>query len=111
KLNSFNNIEKALEYIKESNSMKLKGIALAVLGYDFLSFDSIQLQTILKEMALKEPEKINSVVESQNYQNRLTAGQAFASEVVKCNPTNTAVVWADNGGIIVHVAKGENPIE
>jgi len=111
KLENYDNIEKALDYIKESDDTKIKGIALAVLGIEYLGYSSVQLKMLLKEKALKEPLYVIGSFEAEDYQNRYLVGLSYASGVIKSNATHTAVVWSDNDGEIIRVAKGENPID
>ncbi len=111
KLKTYDDIEKALDYVRKSDDVQVKATALAVLGFENFSYPIATLKTMLKEKALKEPSKIILEVESPNYQNKYLTGLAYASGIVKNNPTSTAVVWADSNGVIVSVAKGENPID
>lgn len=111
KLAQYEKVEKALGLIKESDEIKVQAIAMAVLGLNAFSKTPSQSMADLKQKAIETPEDIIAAMEAPNYENKYLAGLAFASGVIKNNPTNTAVVWEDNGGVILHVATGENGID
>lgn len=111
KLTEYEKKEKALEYIKESNEVKFKALALAYLGYDYFGKDYSTLSAKLKEMAFESPDKILSERESGHFENKYISALAFCSEVVKSNSSYTSIVWTEGEGKILEIAQGENAIE
>jgi len=111
KLEKYNNIEKALACIKESDEQKSKAIGLAILGFEYLSFSTTQVKMLLRERATEDPLFIISRFESDDYKNRYFSCLAYSTGVIRSNSANNLVVWSDNGGKIVRFAKGENPID
>jgi len=64
KLQKYQNIEKALAYIKENNDIKSKAIGLSVLGFEYLSYSDVQVKTLLHEKATENPKFIIRAFES-----------------------------------------------
>lgn len=111
KLSGYEKVEKALDLIKGSDEILVKGTAIAVLGYSYYGAEDEVCVAALKEKAFNNPEVIINTMTAPDYQSRYIASVAFIKGILKNNITNTAVVWGDNEGIIIHVAKGENGID
>lgn len=110
-LAEFENVEKALELIKESDENKLKAIAMTVFGLNSFYKSYTQCAAELKAKAIKDPKVVIEALEATNYEHKYVAGLAFVSEIIKLNPTHTAIVWAKDEGVILHVAQGENGLD
>lgn len=110
-LAEFENVEKALELIKESDEIKIKAIAMAVFGLSSFYKTYTQCAAELKAKAIKDPKVIIDAMTAPNYETKFVAGLALVSEVIKINPTHTAIVWKDNDGVILHIAQGENGLD
>jgi hypothetical protein len=110
-LAEFENVEKALELIKESDENKLKAIAMTVFGLNSFYKSNVQCAAELKAKAIKDPKVIIEALEATNYETKYVAGLAFVSEIIKLNPTHTAIVWSQDDGVILHVAQGENGLD
>lgn len=108
KLSQYEKVEKALELIKESDDIKIKAIALAILDLGYFYKTSTECLADLKSKAFNQPDLVIAEMEADDYQNKYVSALAFASGIIKNNMTNTAVVWSDNDGVIIHVAQGEN---
>lgn len=112
KLSQFDKVEKALDYIKDADEMKVKANAIAVFGLHAFAKSTKECSAELKEKAIKNPDVIIRAFEADNYQVRFLASLAFCKGIIKNNLTSTAVVWNDEKeGTIVHVATGENGID
>lgn len=111
KLSGFDNIEKALELIKESDEIKVKAISMAIFGLSSFGKSYTQCASELKAVAIKTPNVIIDAMSAENYETKYVAGLAFVSGIIKLNPTHTAIVWSDNDGLILHVAQGENGLD
>lgn len=107
----FDNVEKALELIKESDENKVKATAMAVFGLNHFYKSFTQCAAELKSKAIKEPTVIIKAIEADDYETKYVAGLAFVSGIVTLNSTHTAVVWSDNDGVILHIAQGENGLD
>jgi hypothetical protein len=110
-LAQFENVEKALELIKESDEIKVKAISMAIFGLNSFYKTYTQCAAELKAKAIKDPYVIISAMEATNYETKFVAGLAFVSGIIKLNPTHTAITWSDNDGLILHVAQGENGLD
>ena len=110
-LAEFENVEKALELIKESDEIKIKAIAMAVFGLSSFYKTEYQCAAELKAKAIKDPKVIIDAMTAPNYETKFVAGLALVSYVIKINPTHTAIVWKDNDGVILHIAQGENGLD
>ena len=110
-LSEFENVEKALELIKESDELKVKAISMAIFGLSSFNKSYTQCAAELKAKAIKDPIVIIQAMEAPNYETKYVAGLAFVSGIIKLNPTHTAIVWDDNEGVILHVAQGENGLD
>lgn len=108
KLSSFVKVEQALELIKEAGADEVKATAVAVLGFNYFSKTNAECTADLKERAFKNPDDIITTMKASDYEARYISSVAFCENIIESNPTSTAIVWADNKGIIIHVAKGEN---
>ena len=111
-LAEYQNVEKALELIKESDELKVKAISMAVFGLQSFYKTYTQCAAELKAKAIREPLVIIQAMEATNYETKYVSGLAFVSNIIKLNPTHTAIVWADSSeGVILHVAQGENGLD
>ena len=110
-LSEFENVEKALELIKESDELKVKAISMAIFGLSSFNKSYTQCAAELKAKAIKDPIVIIQAMEAPNYETKYVAGLAFVSGIIKLNPTHTAIIWNDNEGVILHVAQGENGLD
>lgn len=111
KLKEFEDTEKALELIKKSDVFEIKACAMTVFGLASFYKTTEECSAELKANAIKSPSKILEAFNMPDFDNRFTAGLALASGIIKINPTHTAIVWADNDGLIAHIAQGENGLD
>jgi hypothetical protein len=110
-LMKFDDVEKALEYIKQSDEDKIKAIAMAIFGLTYFYKSNTQCSAELKAKAVSSPKEIIDTIEADTYETKFVAGLALVSGIVKINQTHTAIVWSDSEGVIVHVAQGENGLD
>jgi hypothetical protein len=111
-LTEFENVEKALELIKESDELKVQAISMAIFGLSSFNKSYTQCAAELKAKAIREPLVIIQAMEATNYETKYVSGLAFVSKIIKLNPTHTAIVWADSSeGVILHIAQGENGLD
>ena len=108
KLSKSEAIEKALDYIKESDGMKIRALGLAVLGMSSYGKSLITTKADLKEKAINKPQEVIKACEDPLFENKFVASMAICSGIVKTNSTMTAIIWADNNGRILNIATGED---
>jgi len=107
----FEKIEKALEKINETDSVKIKAMALAIYGIDAYGVSETAANAMLKKTAITEPEVILLKMEHANYEYQFLSAHAFFAGVVKENEHKNAVIWNDDTmGTILHLATGETGI-
>lgn len=107
---NFDKISEALTLVDESDDLKRKAMAVAILGFDYFDKDPSFIKADLKEKAVKEATKIIEAFNAPDYQSKFLVSLAYVNGIVKNNDTNTAVVWANGEGLIISVAVGDNPI-
>lgn len=107
----FEKIEKALEKINETDTVKIKAMALAIYGMDAYNISETAANAMLKKTAINEPDVILLKMEHSNYKFHFLSAHAFFANVVKENEHKTAVIWNDpTMGTILHLATGETGI-
>lgn len=111
KLLDFELREKALEVVNVSGDTKIQALALALIGKSAIDFSAKEALAELKTLAYEKPQSILDEIEKPNYEIKYLSGLAFLKGVVKENETQTAVVWADNGNVILKLAVGESGID
>jgi putative ubiquitin-RnfH superfamily antitoxin RatB of RatAB toxin-antitoxin module len=110
-LSEFEDVEKALDLIKDSDEIKTKATSMAVFGLNSFYKSFTQCAAELKAKAIKEPKVIIEAISASNYETKFVAGLALVSEIIKINATHTAIVWTENDGVILHIAQGENGLD
>ena len=112
-ISDFNDkIFEALTVVNESDEVKLKAIAFALLGSKTISWTPKKCAAELKETAKKTPEAILQKKDANNYEAFYMAALAFNAGVVKDSIDGNSVVWNDDrNSVVIRVGKGENPVE
>lgn len=111
KLELYDKTENALAFLRGKEDHEVIALGLLVIGTHAVNMGPVNVTKDLKEIAFKNPQKILDVTENIDFKTLLIGATAFVKNLVTTNDTKTAVVWSDNKGVIVRVAKGENPIE
>lgn len=101
-------VEKALDFVKESDDLRIRALGLTVLGLSTYNQPTGTVKALLKDDAINKPKNIIDACESDLFENKFIASLALCSGVVKTNATKTAIVWADNQGRILSIATGED---
>ena len=105
-------IFEAFTVVNESDEVKLKAIAFALLGSKALNWSYEKCAAQLKETAKKTPEAIIKKKGAKNYEAFYMAALAFNAGVVKNSIDGNSVVWNDDrNSVVIRVGKGENPVE
>ncbi len=76
-LTEFENVEKALELIKESDELKVQAISMAIFGLSSFNKSYTQCAAELKAKAIREPLVIIQAMEATNYETKYVSGLAF----------------------------------
>mgnify|MGYP000368520285 CR=1 FL=1 len=108
KLSKAESIEKALDYIKESDDTRMLALGLSVLGMTSYGKTPLTVKSLLKDKAINSPKLVIKACEDDLFENKFIASLALCSNVVKTNSTMTAIVWSDNNGRILNIATGED---
>ncbi len=111
KLADFELRDTALEIVNVAEEFEIKAMALVILGQDALSWTDVHCKAELKTKAYEDPKSIIEARDSGDYDAKYLVGLAYLKKIIKDNPTQTAVVWADNNEIIIRLAVGENGID
>jgi hypothetical protein len=111
KLADFELRETALEIVSVAEEFEIKALALVILGQDALTWTDTQCRAELKTKAYDDPKSIIDESEKPDYEVKYLVGLAYLKDIIKDNSAQTAVEWADNGGVIIRLAVGENGID
>lgn len=111
KLADFELRDTALDIVNVGDEFAIKALALVIIGQDALSWSDTQCRAELKTKAYEDPKFIIDESEKPDYEVKYLVGLAYLKGIIKDNPTQTAVVWSDNDGIIIRLAVGENGID
>lgn len=104
-------IERALEYVNESNEVKLRALGLVLIGFNETYNKPIStIKALLKDDAINKPKEIIAAKEDDLFDKKYLVSLALCSGVIKTNNTKTAIVWSDNNGRILNIATGEDYI-
>lgn len=106
----YNLIQKALQLVDESDETKVKAMAAAILGFEYVNYSTLFAAEGLKAKAMEKPNVVIAEFESPDYESKYIASLSFVKNILKPNATHTAVIWADTEGKIVNVAPGEDPL-
>jgi hypothetical protein len=110
KAQKYDLVEKALGYVSDADD-DIKALAVAVFGFEYFSKSESICRAALKQKAYENPQDIISVREDKKFESRYIISGMYCTNVIKNNNTNTAVVWAETGNMILPVAKGENGMD
>jgi len=101
----------ARRLIEESDSEKLKAIALALFGVNAFNWGESKCELELLKYADQKPTQLQAELRSKDYESKYLAALAFSKQIVATNPTKTTVIWNDTTkGVILRLAKGESGI-
>ena len=102
----------AFSIVKESNPIKLKAIAFAILGKKAIGYTPEKCAAELKETAKSTPDLIINKHNSDSYESFYMSALAFSGEIVKTSSDGNDIIWNDDrNSVILRIEKGENAIE
>jgi hypothetical protein len=110
KLAQYDTIEAALNYVNDSDDVKVQAIAMALFGQQTAGWSVVKCKSELKKKAFEASKQLLEEIESPIYADKYIVGLAILRGFIEVNDTNTAVVWTDNKGALIKVAVGEDPI-
>ena len=111
KLDDFIIRDQASELVNTSDDLKIKALALVLIGQETISWTALRCKAELKEKAYTNPRSILDEADKPNYQVKYLVGLAYLQELIKDNDTQTAVVWKGTNGVIIRIAVGESGID
>lgn len=102
--------KKALAKVDIADPDERRANAVALFGNRAVDWTETRVEAELNKLADTEPERVLREMNAVDYKNKFIASYAMLKGVIEVNPTKTAVLWAADGGVIVRVAAGENPL-
>ena len=110
-MENFDIQDKAVELIKETDPLKLKAIALVIIGQHAFSWTETMCNVELRKKALTKPSDVIDEFKKENYEARYIVALSLLKNIIKTNLGHTAVVWTGTGETIIRLAVGENAID
>ncbi len=111
KLGDFELKDQASELVNTSDDLKIKALALVLIGPETFAWSVIRCKAELKEKAFTNPKHILKEADKPNYDVKYLVGLAYLQDIIKDNTGQTAVIWADTQGVILPIAVGENGVD
>lgn len=98
---------------KETSDIRVQAMAVAILGAEFASKTLAECSAALKEIAIKNPDKILEKNNNEtNFEAKFLSALAFQANVVKEGEGGTSVIWNDeNRGVIIRLAQGQRGLD
>ncbi len=103
--------DKANNLVSVSGEVRVKAMAMALIGQETISFTEIQALAALKQKAYDDPKALIEEYNKPDYEAKYVVGLAYLKGVIKDNESQTQVVWADTGASILPLAVGENGLD
>lgn len=101
----------ATRLIDESDTEKIRAIALGIFGQAAFNWDAATAELELRQYAKLKPLKLQKELKSKDYESKYLAALAFAKSIVREGVGKTSVIWNDTTkGVIMKLAKGESGI-
>lgn len=103
--------ERALDIVNVVDDVKVKALALVLIGSETLNWTALHCRAELKDRAFTTPKLILDEAEKPNYEVKYQIGLSYLEGTIKDNATQTAVLWTDTDAIIIRLAVGENGLD
>jgi hypothetical protein len=101
----------ARKLIEESDTEKIRAIALALFGQLAFTWSEATCELELLKYADTKPQELQKELQSKDYESKYLSALAFSKGIVKTNNVKSSVQWNDTtDGVILRLAKGENGI-
>ncbi len=103
--------EEAKDLIRNSDAEMLRAVAVILFDQEAYTFGDKVVKLKCFGYADKEPQKMLDLLNDPKTKVRYLVALAFLKQLLKTNVQKTAVMWADNGEIIIPLAVGETAVE
>jgi hypothetical protein len=96
----------------QGNALDIKTVGLLVFGDSVLLQDEIEIQALVKQSAISNPQAIVDAYSDQGeWKYKKVVALALSRGIIRINPTKTAVLWTDTDEPILILAVGQKPID
>ena len=96
----------------QGESLDIKTVGLLVFGESTLLQDDKTVEALVKQKAISEPQTIiDAYSDKGEWKFKKVVALALSKEIIRINPTKTAVLWVDNNEPILTLAVGQKPID
>ena len=96
----------------QEKSLDIKTVGLLVFGESVLLQDDKSVEALVKQKAISEPQSIiDAYSDKGEWKFKKVVALALSKEIIRINPTKTAVLWVDNNEPILTLAVGQKPID
>lgn len=96
----------------QGNSLDIKTVGLLVFGESALLQDNKEIEALVKQKAISEPQAIVDAYSDQGeWKYKKVVALALSKGIIKINATKTAVLWSDTSEPILTLAVGQKPID
>ena len=96
----------------QENSLDIKTVGLLVFGESVLLQDNKSIEALVKQKAISEPQSIiDAYSDKGEWKYKKVVALALSKEIIRINPTKTAILWVDTDEPILTLAVGQKPID
>jgi hypothetical protein len=96
----------------QEKTLDIKTVGLLVFGESVLLQDYKAVEALVKQKAITEPQSIiNAYSDKGEWKYKKVVALALSKEIIRINPTKTAVLWVDTNEPILTLAVGQKPID
>lgn len=96
----------------QEKSLDIKTVGLLVFGDSVLLQDDKSIEALVKQKAISEPQSIiDAYSDKGEWKYKKVVALALSKEIIRINPTKTAVLWVDTNEPILTLAVGQKPID
>lgn len=96
----------------QGKTLDIKTVGLLVFGESVLLQEDKEIEAMVKQSAISNPQAIVDAYSDQGeWKYKKVVALALSKDIIKINPTKTAVLWTDTGEPILTLAVGQKPID
>lgn len=96
----------------QGKSLDIKTVGLLIFGESVLLQDDKSVEALVKQKAISEPQSIiDAYSDKGEWKYKKVVALALSKEIIRINPTKTAVLWVDTNEPILTLAVGQKPID
>lgn len=96
----------------QGNALDIKTVGLLVFGESVLLQEDKEIEAQVKQSAISNPQTIvDAYSEKGEWKYKKVVALALSKNIIRINPTKTAVLWTDTNEPILTLAVGQKPID